>query len=125
MAAIDRAAILPTQDKVPGPIRAVRRRHSRRLAGLGHVPLLRRSRSRSPASGSGLRRPARRIRAAVAALFAYKLLLVLAQQFRSPQAQSSLRQSLDEEEKMAAWTLDNLRNLTLEYLRQEEMEMAQ
>ncbi|HEX9321287.1 MAG TPA: ferritin-like domain-containing protein [Xanthobacteraceae bacterium] len=55
---------------------------------------------------------------------AYKSLLVLAEQLGSPEAQASLRQSLDEEEKMAAWILDHLRDLTLEYLRREEIEMA-
>jgi ferritin-like metal-binding protein YciE len=55
---------------------------------------------------------------------AYKSLLVLAEQLGLPQAQSSLRQSLDEEEKMAAWLLENLQELTLEYLRREEVEMA-
>ena len=34
------------------------------------------------------------------------------------------RQSLDEEEKMAAWLLENLQDLTLEYLRREQVEMA-
>ena len=55
---------------------------------------------------------------------AYKSLLVLAEQLGLAQAQSSLRQSLDEEEKMAAWLLENLQELTLEYLRREQVEMA-
>jgi ferritin-like metal-binding protein YciE len=55
---------------------------------------------------------------------AYKSLLVLAEHLGLPEAQSSLRQSLHEEEKMAAWILDNLKNLTLEYLRREEIELA-
>ncbi len=55
---------------------------------------------------------------------AYKSLLVLADQLGLAQARSSLQQSLDEEEKMAAWLLDNLQDLTLEYLQREEIEMA-
>ena len=55
---------------------------------------------------------------------AYKSLLVLAEQLGLGGAQSSLQQSLDEEEKMAAWLLENLQELTLEYLRREEVEMA-
>jgi ferritin-like metal-binding protein YciE len=55
---------------------------------------------------------------------AYKSLLVLAEQLGFSEAQSSLQQSLDEEEKMAAWILQNLRDLTLEYLRREELEAA-
>jgi len=55
---------------------------------------------------------------------AYKSLLVLADHLGLPAAQSALQQSLDEEEKMAAWILEHLQNLTLEYLHREEMEMA-
>jgi ferritin-like metal-binding protein YciE len=55
---------------------------------------------------------------------AYKSLLVLADHLGLPDAKASLQQSLDEEEKMAAWILANLKNLTLEYLRREETEMA-
>jgi ferritin-like metal-binding protein YciE len=55
---------------------------------------------------------------------AYKSLLILADQLGLPDAKASLQQSLDEEEKMAAWILDHLQNLTLEYLRREETEMA-
>lgn len=52
----------------------------------------------------------------------YKSLLVLAEEVGLPEAQRSLRQSLDEEEKMAAWLLDHVKELTLEYLRREELE---
>src|SRR5262249_11835351 len=55
---------------------------------------------------------------------AYKSLLVLAEQLGLAEAQHSLRQSLDEEEKMAAWLLDHLQDLTLEFLRREEMATA-
>ena len=55
---------------------------------------------------------------------AYKSLLVLAEQLGLPEAQLSLQQSLEEEEKMAAWILENLRDLTLEYLRREELEFT-
>src|SRR5437763_376685 len=55
---------------------------------------------------------------------AYKSLLVLAEQLGLPEAQRSLGQSLDEEEKMAAWLLDHLQDLTLEYVRREELEAS-
>ena len=54
----------------------------------------------------------------------YRSLLVLAEQPGFEAIQPALRQSLDEEEKMAAWILENLQDLTLEYLRREELEGA-
>ena len=50
----------------------------------------------------------------------YKALLVLAKQSGASSTEPPLRQSLEEEHRMAAWIEDNIEDITLSYLAEEE-----
>lgn len=55
---------------------------------------------------------------------AYKSLLVMAEQLGLESARSLLQQSLREEQNMAKWIDDHLRDVTIQYMRHEELEAA-
>ena len=55
---------------------------------------------------------------------AYKSLLVMAEQLGMESARSLLQQSLREEQNMAKWIDDHLRDVTIQYMRHEELEAA-